>query len=157
MRLNLSIILILAAIISFFIFIKVSDKNHNEIESFSRNFSDTLTIDRDFKMTNLQPYKFYGDEADFWLIDKNNEAVVKYDLINDTIFSTHGVRGQAPFENQRLKNFDFDESGYYLIDNSKEMLKKMSYSDSLIYYYKLDFHMTDGVHLKNNNFRALEY
>ena len=106
-------------------------------------------------MTNLQPYKFYGDEADFWLIDKNNEAVVKYDLINDTIFSTHGVRGQAPFENQRLKNFDFDESGYYLIDNSKEMLKKMSYSDSLIYYYKLDFHMTDGVHLKNNNFLVI--
>lgn len=82
--------------------------------------------------------------------DYANQQIIKTDL-KGNILNTYGKRGEGPKENIMIRGFFADDDSYYTSDVGKNVVSKITFQDSLLYYFKPDFQIGISGFLKNDN------
>ena len=112
----------------------------------------TYKIDLDsLKVVNHQ-FSF-TDELIFdnklYLNDYSNQQIIEATLEGNEI-KRYGKYGEGPKENLLIRGFNIDKDAYYTSDTRKHVVSKITFNDSLIYYYKTKSNIETSGFLSQN-------
>ena len=112
----------------------------------------TYKIDLDSsKVVNHQ--LSFTDELIFdnklYLNDYSNQQIIEATLEGNEI-KRYGKYGEGPKENLLIRGFNIDKDAYYTSDTRKHVVSKITFNDSLIYYYKTKSNIETSGFLSQN-------
>lgn len=122
-------------------------KNSIQVVSIRKYVHDLKLVERiNFSIASTDEI-FYNNHIFFK--DYANQQIIKTDL-KGNILNTYGKRGESPKENIMIRGFFVDQDSYYTSDAVKNVISKITFQDSLLYYFKPDFQIGISGFLKND-------
>lgn len=99
-----------------------------------RKFNRSLQLIRSNKLDRGYDLMKYSNGN--LLFVKWGDGVIYECNENGELVETLGNKGEGPKENMLIGNFGLENNYYYTVDDEKSTIQHVSYSDSLLFYYK---------------------
>lgn len=142
----ISLALIIGIVLYSNYFEDTRDAIKNEI---SRKYVHLLKFEKTIPLSIASTDEFFFNDQIF-LKDYANQQIVVTDL-EGKFLKTFGRRGEGPKENLLIRGFYADNYSYYTSDAQKNTISRISFQDSLLYYYKPDFQIGVSGFLQGGN------
>jgi len=127
----------------------VEDTKGTIKSELSRKYVHSLKFENTFPISIASTDEFFFNNQIF-LKDYANQQIVVTNLEGKTL-RTYGRRGEGPKENLLIRGFYADNLSYYTSDAEKNTISRISFQDSLLYYYKPDFQIGISGFLKGGS------